>query len=444
MISSKKLVAGIGWTTVFYFIAVAFRFVSSVILSRILSPNIMGMMVVVNTIRIGAELFSDIGIGQNIIHNKNGDKPTFFNTAWVIQIVRGFLLSAILIFTAPLIADYYQVDAIIIQVSALTLAISGMMSTSIYMLQRNLRVVQMSAFELSQEVLASVIAILFALYSPTIWSLILANLLATAIRIASTYCLLDARQRVIFSVQYARQIVSFGKWITLSSLLMFLCANFDRLYLAQVVPLATLGVYGIARAIADVPSALVNRLSHSLVFPVIASARATPLQEVRKQLAPLRLKLLIAAAFMLASGICVADLVIKMVYDSRYVEAAWMLPVLLGGIWVTILASLNEYSLLGLGRPVYGVIGNSLKLGYLFVALPLAFASHGAPGVVIGIALADLPRLLTALVGQARERFSFLAQDVGTTALLIAFTAVLFFARYTAGFGSSLEILMRS
>lgn len=443
MISSKKLVAGIGWTTVLYFIAVAFRFVSSVILSRILSPNIMGMLVVVNTIRIGAELFSDIGIGQNIIHNKNGDKPTFFNTAWIIQIVRGFLLSAVLIFIAPLIADYYQVDAIIIQVSAMTLAISGMMSTSIYMLQRNLRVVQMSAFELSQEVLASVIAILFALYSPNIWSLILANLLATAIRIALTYCLPDARQRMIFSMKNARKIVSFGKWITLSSLLMFLCANFDRLYLAQVVPLATLGVYGIARAIADVPSALVNRLSHSLVFPVIASARATPLPEVRRQLAPLRLKLLIAAAVMLACSICVADLVITVIYDSRYLEAAWMLPVLLSGIWVTVLASLNEYTLLGLGRPVYGVIGNTIKLGYLFVALPMAFDWHGAPGVVVGIALADLPRLSTALVGQSRERFSFLAQDIGTTALLTAFIAVFSFSRYAAGFGTPLGMLLR-
>ena len=33
-----------------------------------------------------------VGIGPTIIQNKRGDDPTFLNTAWTLQVVRGFIL----------------------------------------------------------------------------------------------------------------------------------------------------------------------------------------------------------------------------------------------------------------------------------------------------------------------------------------------------------------
>ncbi|PTM41473.1 O-antigen/teichoic acid export membrane protein [Bosea sp. 124] len=441
LLSSRNIIRGVGWTTILYFIAVGFRFVSSVILSRLLAPNIMGMMVIINTIRLGVELFSDIGIGQNIVQNKNGGRPTFYNTAWIIQIARGFFLSSILFLFARTFSEYYQVDDHMIQAASLSLALAGFMSTSIYLMQRHLKIVQLSVFELSQEVMASTIGIIAAIINPSIWSLIIAGVISTAIRVILTHFLPGAGQMLIFSKKHAGEIFSFGKWIFLSSLLMFMSSNFDRLFLGQVAPLAMLGVYGISRAIADLPSVLVNRLSHSLVFPVIASARTVPRAEVRARLSRLRLKLLAAAAIALAAGISVADLVVHVIYDDRYLDAGWMLIVLLSGVWLSILASLNEYSLLGLGRPVYGVIGNTLKLGALIYVLPHAFAQYGMFGAVVGIAMADLPRLCILLFGQFRERFSFIRQDIATTIQLALFIVIFSAVRYYFGFGTLLDTL---
>ena len=41
---------------------------------------------------MGLHLFADVGIRTSIIQHKHGDEPDFLNTAWTLQIIRGFML----------------------------------------------------------------------------------------------------------------------------------------------------------------------------------------------------------------------------------------------------------------------------------------------------------------------------------------------------------------
>jgi O-antigen/teichoic acid export membrane protein len=441
LLSNKRIVRGIAWTTITYVAALAFRFLSSVVLSRLLAPNIIGMMVVVSVFRTGMELLSDVGLGQNIVQNRNGRRPSFYNTAWVLQIIRGVIISSLLFAFSVEISKYYDVGSDIVKISAFALMISGFQSTSLYLLQKNIKVVQLTLFDLSMEVMTGTVAVVAALISPTIYSLIIASVVSTVIRTLCSYLLPDSRQAFVLYWRHASEILSFGKWIFLSSLLMFVSSSFDKLYLGQVAPLAMLGIYSIARTIADLPGALVLRLSYSLVFPVMASASSMPREEVRTKLSRLRCMLLFGAAFALAGAISVSDIAIRIIYDSRYQDAAWMLPLLLGGVWITIIASLAESTLLGLGRPVYAIVGSILKLIVLFGLVPFAFQRYGMLGAVLGIAIADLARLPALLFGQVRERFSFVRQDMVATLLLVVLTAVFALARRSLGFGTILDTL---
>jgi O-antigen/teichoic acid export membrane protein len=441
LLSPLKILRGIGWTFGTYAVSIVFRFGSSVILSRLLDPNILGIMLIITTIRNGIELLSDVGIGQNIVQNKNGNRPYFYNTAWIIQIIRGVILSSFLFFLSREIAEFYKIDQYLISVSALTLLMMGFYSTSIYLLQRNIQISKLTLFDLSQEIIASLLAVIAALISPSVLSLVIANVIATVVRGVCTYLLPKARQRFVFSARYAWEIVSFGKWMFLSSLLMLLSTSFDRLYLGQAAPLAMFGIYGIAKALADLPGALVGRLSHALIFPIIASARSVPRAEVRANLSKLRRLLLAGAAIVLALGISVADIVIRVVYDDRYLDAGWMLPLLLTGVWFTILASINEYTLLGIGRPVYGVVGSAMKFLYLLIFLPYFFRHYGMLGAVACIAMADLVRIPAIFIGQLRERFSFLRQDIVATCLLFAVIGSASWFRMQFGFGSAFQAL---
>jgi hypothetical protein len=118
-----------------------------------------------------------------------------------------------------------------------------------------------------------------------------------------------------------------------------------------------------------------------------------------------------------------------------------MVPVLIIGAWPAILASLGESMLLGLGKPSYTALCNSLKFAILLIGLPLGYATGGLPGAIVVIACADLGRYIPVLLGQIRERFSFGLQDLSVTLVAIALVALWEWLRWAAGFGVSFESL---
>ncbi|GAA2880203.1 oligosaccharide flippase family protein (plasmid) [Aminobacter sp. P9b] len=438
-ISAKRLLHGAIWTTGVYFVSVALRFGSNVILSRLVMPEVFGALLIIGTLRNGIELISDVGIGQNIVHNSKGEELRFRDTAWTIQLIRGFLLSSLMFLLAAPLGQLYSLPSSAIQLSAVVLLLGGGTSVSIYMLQRQLQFVKLNLFDLMVEFVNVGLVIALALYSPTIWSLLAANILAMGVRTLASYFLPYGRAWFAWQASYAREIMSFGKWIFLSSLLSFLCASFDKLYLGHAVPLAVLGVYGIARTIADLPSVLVGRLSHSLIFPVVSSRRGQEMGVLRAEMRPLRLRLLLAFAACIGFVVSVSDFAVWLVYDPRYQDAGWILPVLLLGVWCSLLCTISEYSLLGLGRPVYGAAGNMTKLLFMVVAIPLGLQFYGIAGAVLMITASELCRYFPILIGQYRERIAFFRQDVATTALLVLFILMFSFVRYEAGYGTAFD-----
>ena len=439
MNANATVIRGVVWTVGTYALSIVLRFGSNVILSRLLNPELFGIMLIINTIRQGIELSSDVGFAQNVIQNKAGDRPVFFNTVWVMQIVRGFLLGALLFLCAAPIGHLYSVPATAFEISGAILLVSGLASTSIFLLHRNLQLAKLNLFDLAQDAFGAIIVIAAAVVSPTIESLLIATLGAQLIRTASSYFLTSDGNQFRFNKVYALEILTFGRWIFFSSILMFLCASFDRLYLGKVAPLAVVGVYGIARALADMPTFLAARVGYSVIFPIVSSAQNVARADVRAQLSGVRFKLLLVAAVGVAFGISIADFAITLIYDARYHDAAWMLPLLLFGVWLAILCAMNEYAMLGFGKPSYNVVGNGIKLAYYVTVLPLAYQNMGIFGAIVAIVFSEIGRYIVIGIGQRREQFSFLKQDAAATLVFIGLVIAMSWVRSLAGFGTAFD-----
>ncbi|WP_182085899.1 oligosaccharide flippase family protein [Aureimonas sp. ME7] len=436
-LSEKFVLRGTAWTVGTYGVSTVLRFGSNVVLSRLVAPEVFGVMLIINTLRNGLELLSDVGIGQNIVHSPNGGDRAFRDTAWTIQLLRGLFLFAIFFAAATPLSRLYGLPTTAFEIAALSIPLLGASSISIYLLQRRLRVVALNLFDLAMDAVGVVFVVGFALISPTIWSLIYATVVATGVRTVATFFLPEAAVRFEWNRDHAGRILSFGRWIYIASLLSFACASVDKLFLGQAIPLAVLGVYGIARNIAELPAALAGRLGHSLLFPLISGERDLPRALLHAHLVPIRRKLLIACAAAIGLGAAFADVAVDLVYDARYVQAGWMLSVLLLGAFVAVLCSLNEYVLLGVGRPLWGAGGNLAKLLCLALGLTVTWGTVGLGGVIVVIALADLPRYLVIAAGQIRERLPFLGQDLLATLLLFGTLALASAVRWQLGYGTA-------
>jgi O-antigen/teichoic acid export membrane protein len=106
--SVKKLaIRGMIWTVAGYGAGQILRFGSNLVLTRLLAPELFGLMALVNIFIIGLHLFSDVGVGLNVVQNKRGDEPAFLNTAWTIQVIRGAILGVVcFLITWPLASVY--------------------------------------------------------------------------------------------------------------------------------------------------------------------------------------------------------------------------------------------------------------------------------------------------------------------------------------------------
>ncbi len=434
--SQKLFLRGAIWTVGTYSLSVVVRFFTNVGLSRLVPPEIFGIGLIVVTLRNGIELVFDAGIGQNIVQNPAGDTRAFRDTAWTIQFFRCLFLYGLLTLLAGPLTDFYELPRGAIQLAAVTFIFSSVSSLSLYVLQRRLQFARFNLFELAMDVVGAVAILTLTYFSPTIWSFLIAGVIGTAVRVAGTYLMPDARSWFAWNKDYVREILSFGKWIYLSSLLAFACASFDKLFLGQYIPFAVLGVYGLARNMAELPSALFARIGYSLLFPLVSAHQSGARHELRGRLASVRIKLLGLCALALAFGAAFADVFINIVYDSRYHDAGWMLAPMLVGTWFAILCTTNDYALLGTGRALYGAAGNVAKLITLVVATPLALGAFGLIGAIAVVGGSELARYVPILVGQRREGLSFLIQDIACTLLLLAALAAITALRYEAGFGT--------
>lgn len=429
------------WTAGTFVVSAGLKFGLNIVLAWLLAPEILGVMVVVNAIRLGIELLTDVGIEQNIIHHRDGLTRAFRDTAWTLQLLRGLLLSGVFLAAAPLLADAYGIDTRIFLLAALSPLIGGAHSTAIFVLVKRMEVRRRNLFELSCEALAFAVQVALAAWLRSVWALAIGLVLAVAIRSALSYALPDAAQRPRLDRQVVRRIVDFGKWIAVTSLVMYAATNLDRLYLGRVVPLALLGIYGIARAIAELPTTLARRMSYQIIFPALAAAakgggddRAGAMAAIGRSRGPF----VLAAAAGLALAASVADLLIGAIYDPRYAGAGWMLAVLLGGAVFAVLSNLNEALLLSAGRPLFSSIANLLRLATLAILLPTGFALTGFAGAVAAVAVTELCQYGYIAIGLRAVGMHFRRQDALAIGLAVALFVLVVALRWQFGLGSPL------
>jgi O-antigen/teichoic acid export membrane protein len=399
----------------------ALRLATNIALAALLSPPLFGVMLIVNSVRTGAELLSDLGINQNIVANRRGDTREFYDTAWTIKVLRGLGLGIFCFATAGLFARLFQKPEVglVLPFLAVTLVLAGFESTTRALLQKDRSVVRLSALDVAIAFASFVVHVGLALISPTIWALILGSVATSAATLVISYVVMPGvRHRFTLDKASAREIFHLGKWVFLSSFVYFLGMHFDRLFFASQVSLSVLGVYSIARVMADMMTDLAIRSSNLILFPTIASLDV-PITEIRGRIIHARRTVLIMAALGLATFVSISDLVITTLYDPRYERAAQYLPLLLITVWVTILNVTNEAVLLGTSRPSNLAFANAAKLVVYCVGVPLAFKYLGLMAAVSVLILGEIGRYIVLWIFSLRLRLGTAREDLGLTLVFL-------------------------
>ena len=445
MKSLKKLaIRGAIWTMIGFGGIQVLRFGNNLILTRLLKPEFFGLMALVTTFRTALELFSDIGINQNIVNSKRGDESTFLNTAWTLQTIRGVVIWILCVPMSVPVAKFYNDQRLLwlIPIVLLSSVIDGFSSTSIYTLHRRMELGKLALYDfiLQLSFLSTLITLVW--FYPNIWSLAIGSLVSATYKLVSSYWLIPKySNRFEWDRDAVKEILSFGKWMFIASGLMFAAEQSDRLVLAKIFSFKMLGVYTVAYTLASIPREVIKLLSHRVIFPAISQQADLPRSSLRSKIIRQRRLILLGFGILLAALITVGDLIIAILYDQRYAAAIWMMPILCSGIWFSLLFYTISPALLAISKPLYSAQSNFARFSIITLGVPLAHECFGVLGAIIVISFSDFPLYIVNLYGLWQEKLSCFAQDIRATIFFIGVLTLFLVIRNYLGFGLPIQLL---
>jgi O-antigen/teichoic acid export membrane protein len=437
MSSIKQLaLRGTFWTIASYGLSQVLRLGSNLILTRLLFPQTFGLMALAYVFITGLHLFSDLGIHTSLIHNKRGNDPDFLNTAWTMQIIRGIGLWLCCVVIAIPAAKFYNEPQLawVLPIAGLGTLIGGFNSTGLASLARGLAVRKVAVFELAGQIVGIGAMLIWAWFNRTIWALLVGTVAAAVVQLIWSHAISpNPPNRLHLEKKAVAEIFSFGKWIFVSTALTFFAMQSDRLILGKLLGLQLLGVYGIAVTLAEIPKQVTLAVGGKIIFPLFSKFVDLPRPEFRAKIRRGRLPILLVTAPALAIMISFGDLLIKLLYDSRYVEAAWMIPLVALGIWPIMLVTTTDGALYALGNPVPSSWGYFYSFLSLAGGIWLGFYLFGIVGAVAAVPLSNVPIYAAVAYGLRKEKLDCFDHDIYSTALLLITIAVLVGARYAFG-----------
>jgi O-antigen/teichoic acid export membrane protein len=399
------------------------RIVNSMVLTRLLMPESFGLMTLVTTFIVGISLLSDFGLGPNVIQNPRGDDPKLLNTVWTLQVLRGVGIFAFSLILAWPLSRFYDHRLLqLLPALGVNILITSFYSTNLLSMSRHMGVRRIFLLDFSTQVVSFVITVGLAWWLRSVWALVLGAILSTVYRLAVSYyrpLIPGIRNHFCWDRESVDGLVHFGKWILLGTAFYFFASQADRLILGKLISVSLLGVYGLAYQVSDVPRQVINAFSQKVGYPFIAKMAHLPIREFRTVFLTYRLRILLLGAAMLAIMAHVGGFLVTKMFDQRYHDAAWMVPILAIGLWHTLMYSTTTPALFSLGKSKYNAMGNVCYCVTALVAIPIGFFTFKMFGAVVAVAAADLPLYVVNVVGASREQISTWRQDLQATAVFL-------------------------
>lgn len=261
------------WTTLSNIAQQVIRFVSSVVLARILIPADYGLVAVVGSVTLFASLFTDLGLGSAIIHERTPSR-TFLSTAFWINTISGFVLALLSGGAGYLMALIYHEPALrhLMWIAGLTFALDiCVVHTSI--MERALHFRQLALIETATLLFGIGVSIATAACGFGASSLVLGPVAATVATSIWMWLAVPWRPAWIVSRSAAATTLRFGRGLVGANALSYWSRNADNILLARFASASELGLYSRAYSLMMAPILQITSVFGRVLFPTLARMR---------------------------------------------------------------------------------------------------------------------------------------------------------------------------
>ena len=262
---------GVFWVAVSQAGNKAIAFLVQIILARILVPEDFGLVAVAYLALDSLQLFSELGFTSALIYRKDRIKEASWSVFYLV-LAGGLVTTIIGIAAAPTIAWFFKDPRVtpLLRVLSATMLLSAFGQVPLALLAREMdfkkRVTPIVVPSLGN----GLVSIICALSGQGVWSLVAGRVTHSLLTSILAYVVSDWRPRWTLDQGLIREMFDYGKHIVGSQLLVFAITNVDDTFVGRILDKASLGAYGLAYNLSNLPATQITRIVGQVMFPAFS------------------------------------------------------------------------------------------------------------------------------------------------------------------------------
>lgn len=268
---------GIRWNGIYYFIVTIGGVAQLYILVRLLSPSDFGMMAIVNAVIAFSSIFLDAGMGSGIIYKQEYSNSTL-STLYLISIIVGVGLTAIILILSPILSWFYGIEGLfpLLNLVSMIFIFNGFGNLYQVLLRKELQFRILSLIHISSFFISISMTIFLAFAGYGVYSLVWGMLLSGIV---------NAILYIINGRKYFKPTNSF-KWAEIKFYLEFgffqlgerlfnvFNGQIDVLLIGKFLGADILGVYDVLKRFIMRPIQIINPVITSVMFPFMSKVQS--------------------------------------------------------------------------------------------------------------------------------------------------------------------------
>ena len=386
---ANRIVKGVSWSAVERFSVQIVQFVISVVLARLLMPEAYGVVALALVILNVLQTVNEVGFGAALMQKLDRDELDF-SSVFVMNMVMGVFLYAVLFFSAPLLERLFGVEGL----ASVTRWIGlNLIITSFVVVQRTKLFIAvdfktMAKASLCGAIISGIVGVVYAYYGGGVMALVAQSLLNNLI----TTVVIWVQSKWLPTLKFSwKRFVALFNYAYKLILARFVNTAFNEVYSAVVGAFYSptqLGLFNRAKSFETMSSNNITTIVQRVSVPVMCEK-----QKDYKELGQSLIYFIRNTAFfvfpLLFGLLVLADPLIRVLLTDKWEGAIWILQVLcpVGMLYVFSTFNLTIFNVTG--RTDWALQCETIKkvvdIGIIVCAVSISFEALVWSQVVIAV-----------------------------------------------------------
>ncbi len=410
MDNKQKVLSNLFWRFLERCGAQVVSFVVSVVLARLLAPELFGLIATVTVITSILLVFVDSGMANALIQKKDPDDLDF-SSVFFFNLAFCLLLYLALYAAAPWLAELYHDSSLtaILRVLGLTIVVAGIKNVQQAYVSKTLQFKRFFFATLGGTLFAGAVGIVMALKGFGVWALVAKELVNVTVNTAILWLTVGWRPKLLFSFRRLKGLLSYGWKLLVSGLLDTVYNKLRQIIIGIKYTSADLAFYERGNSLPNLIVENINSSIDSVLLPVLSNEQDSVEQVRRMTRRAIQISSYIMMPMMMGLAVC-AEPLIRLLLTEKWLPCVPYLRIFAFTYAFYPIHTANLNAIKAMGRSDLFLILEIIKKGIGLILLALT-VNRGVYAMAMSLLVITLiAQVINAWPNRKLLGYSFLRQ----------------------------------